>query len=129
MLSANFRLYDGGVVAQNKQAVELNAEALSKRIAYKNDEQKMNYELARARISTSKIKIQSAKSALRAANSAFETIEKKYSAGIVDNVAYLDALTAQTSAVSLYETALNDLEIAYAFYYYYSGKNIEEFLQ
>jgi outer membrane protein TolC len=129
MLSANFRLYDGGVVAQNKQAVELNAEALSKRIAYKNDEQKMNYELARARISTSKIKIQSAKSALKAANSAFETIEKKYSAGIVDNVAYLDALASQTNAVSLYETSRNDLEIAYAFYYYYSGKNIEEFLQ
>jgi hypothetical protein len=47
----------------------------------------------------------------------------------VDNGAYLDALAAQTSAAALYETSLNDLEIAYAFYYYYSGKNIEEFLQ
>lgn len=129
MLSANFRIYDGGVVQEAKQALVLNAEALSKRIEYKNDEQKMNYELSRARIDTNKIKIKSAKSALRAANSAYETIEKKYNAGIVDNVVYLDALTAQTSAASLYETSLNDLEIAYAFYYYYSGKNIEEFLQ
>jgi outer membrane protein len=129
LLNANFRLYDGGMVKESKQALELNAEALSKRIEYKNDEQKMNYELSRARISTNKIKIKSAKSALIAANSAYETIEKKYNAGIVDNVAYLDALASQMSAVSLYETSLNDLEIAYAFYYYYSGKNIEEFLQ
>jgi outer membrane protein len=129
LLSANFRIYDGAVVQEAKQALVLNAEALSKRIEYKNDEQKMNYELSRAAIDTNKIKIQSSKSALVAANSAYETIEKKYNAGIVDNVAYLDALAAQMSAVSLYETSLNDLEIAYAFYYYYSGKNIEEFLQ
>lgn len=129
MLSANFRLYDGGVIQQSKQALELNAQALSQRIEYKNDEQKMNYELATASIATSKIKIQSAQSALRAATSAYQTIEKKYNAGIVDNVAYLDALASQTSAAALYETSRNDLEIAYAFYYYFSGKNIEEFLQ
>jgi outer membrane protein len=129
MLSANFRLYDGGMVKESKQALEFNAQALSQQIEYKNDEQKMNYEIARATIDTNKIKIKSAKSALVAASSAYETIEKKYNAGIVDNVAYLDALAAQTSAAALYETSLNDLEIAYAFYYYYSGKNIEEFLQ
>ncbi|MBU1995514.1 TolC family protein [bacterium] len=129
MLSANFRLYDAGVVKENKQALELNAQALSQQIEYKNDEQKMNYEIARATIDTNKIKIKSAKSALVAASSAYETIEQKYNAGIVDNVAYLDALAAQMSATALYETSLNDLEIAYAFYYYYSGKNIEEFLQ
>jgi outer membrane protein TolC len=129
LLSANFRLYDGGVLQENRQALELNAKALEKRIEYKNDEQKMNYELASARIATNKAKIQSAKSALVAAQSAFTTIEKKYDAGIVDNVVYLDALTSRASAQALYESSLNDLEIAYAFYYYYSGKNIEEFLQ
>ena len=129
MLSANFRLYDGGLLAQNKQALELNAKALEKQIEYKNDEQKMLHELSIARITTEKIKIQSAKSALHAAQSTYETIEQKYKAGIVDNVAYLDALASKTSAKALYEASLNDLEIAYAFYYYYSGKNIEEFLQ
>lgn len=129
MLSANFRLYDGGLLAQNRQALELNAKALEKQIEYKNDEQKMHHELSIARITTEKIKIQSAKSALQAAQSTYETIEQKYKAGIVDNIAYLDALASKTSAKALYESSLNDLEIAYAFYYYYSGKNIEEFLQ
>ncbi|DAB29984.1 MAG TPA: transporter [Sulfurimonas sp. UBA12504] len=129
LLSANFRLYDGGVLKESAEALELNARAIDKRIEYKNDEQKMHHELSRERINTNKIKIQSAKSALVAAQSAFETIEKKYQAGILDNVAYLDALAARMDARALYESSLNDLEIAYAFYYYYSGKNIEEFLQ
>ncbi|MDD5201598.1 MAG: TolC family protein [Sulfurimonas sp.] len=129
LLSANFRLYDGGVLKESAEALGLNARALDKRIEYKNDEQKMYQELSHERIDTNKIKIQSAKSALVAAQSAFETIEKKYQAGILDNVAYLDALSARMDAKALYESSLNDLEIAYAFYYYYSGKNIEEFLQ
>lgn len=129
MLSANFRLYDGGVVAQNKQALELHVAALSKRIEYKSEEQQMQHEFSRENILTCKAKIKSAKSALNAASSAYATIEKKYNAQVVDNVTYLDALSAQTSAAAIYETSLNDLENAYAFYYYISGKNIEEFLQ
>ncbi len=89
----------------------------------------MRYDLALSAIDTSNIKIKSAKSALIAATSAFKTISKKYDAGIVDNVVYLDALTSQTEAKAIYETSINDLQIAYAVYYYYAGKNIEEFLQ
>ncbi|WP_321778704.1 hypothetical protein [Sulfurimonas sp.] len=59
----------------------------------------------------------------------FLTISKKYDAGIVDNVVYLDALSSQTTAKALYETSLNDLEVAFATYYYYAGKNIEEFIR
>ena len=88
-----------------------------------------SYLLAIFTIKTSNIKIISAKSALISATSAFKTISKKYDAGIVDNVVYLDALSSKTSAKALYETSLNDLEIAYASYYYYAGKNIEEFLK
>ncbi len=128
MLSANIRLYDNASISNAKQAVEINSQALSKQIDYKTQEQKMQYDLAIARVSTSKVKIQSAASALASATSAFNTIEKKYTAGIVDNVVYLDALVAKTSASSLHETSLNDLQIAYGMYYYYSGKNIEEFL-
>jgi outer membrane protein TolC len=59
-----------------------------------------------------------------------KTITQKYNAGIVDNVAYLDALSSKTQVQAMYKKALNDLEIAYAiYYYYYNNKNIEEFLQ
>lgn len=129
MLSLNLRLFDKGSVAKTKQAIIINSQALSSQVAYLTKEQQMQYELAIIRIQTTKAKIKSASSALVAATSAFKTISKKYDARIVDNVVYLDALSSQTSAKALYETSLNDLEIAYATYYYYAGKNIEEFIQ
>ena len=129
MLSLNLRVFDKGTIAKNKQAYIVNSQALNTQVAYKKREQEMQYDLAIFTIKTSNIKIISAKSALISATSAFETISKKYDAGIVDNVVYLDALSSKTNAKALYETSLNDLEIAYASYYYYAGKNIEEFLK
>lgn len=129
LLSLNMRIFDKGTVAKSKQAILINSQALSTQVSYSKKEQEMRYDLALSAIDTSNIKIKSAKSALIAATSAFKTISKKYDAGIVDNVVYLDALTSQTEAKAIYETSINDLQIAYAVYYYYAGKNIEEFLQ
>jgi len=129
ILSANIRLFDFWTLKEAKQAVVINSQALGSEVMYKIKEQKIENELALSRIATSKIKIKSAKSALVAARSAYETINEKYSAGIVDYVIYLDALTSKTSANALYETSLNELEVAYAMYYYYSGKNLEEFIK
>ncbi|MEA2110954.1 MAG: TolC family protein [Campylobacterota bacterium] len=129
LVSLNFRLYDNGVISKTKQALMIDSQAAEAQIAFSTKEQQMQYDIAVATIKTSASKIKSAKSALTSATSAFTTISKKYEAGIVDNVAYLDALSSQTSAKALYETSLNDLEVAYATYYYYAGKNIEEFLQ
>ncbi len=128
LVSLNMRLFDGGTIKQDKQAILLNSQALNQKVLYKKQEQKIQYDLALSRIQTSKIKIKSAKSALVSAKSSFKTIEEKYNAGIVDNIVYLDALSTQTSAEALYKSSLNDLEIAYAMYYYYAGKNIGDYL-
>ncbi len=129
LLSANMRLFDFGTMSDAKQSMMLSAKALNAQIAFKTKEQKMQYELAIARIDTSKMKIKSAYSALNSAISAYTTIKEKYKAGIVDYVIYLNALTAQTSAQAMYETSLCELEMAYASYYYYSGRNLEEFIK
>ncbi|WP_294966722.1 TolC family protein [Sulfurimonas sp.] len=129
LVSLNIRLFDKGTISKTKEAILINSQALNTQATYAKKEQEMRYNLALSAIETSYIKIKSAKSALVAASSAFKTISKKYDSGIVDNVVYLDALSSQTEAKALYETSLNDLEIAYAAYYYYAGKNIEEFLQ
>nr|WP_321266121.1 TolC family protein [uncultured Sulfurimonas sp.] len=129
MLSLNMRLFDMGSVSKSKEAILINSQALNTQLSYSKKEQSMRYELAQDAIDIGNVKIKSAKSALVSAQSAFRTISKKYDAGIVDNIVYLDALTSQTEAKSLYEKALNDLEIAYASYYYYAGKNIEEFIK
>lgn len=129
MLSLNMRLFDMGSVSKSKEAILINSQALNRQLSYSKKEQNMFYELALDAIEIGIVKIKSAKSALKSAQSAFKTISKKYDAGIVDNIVYLDALTSQTEAKSLYERAQNELEIAYASYYYYAGKNIEEFLK
>lgn len=129
MLTVNMRLFDYGQFDKTKEAVLLQAQALNAQVAYQNKEQKINYELAKSRIEATNLKIKSAQSALVAATSAYETIEQKYNAGIVDYVVYLDALTKKTSVKALYESSLNELEIAYAIFYFYSGKNIEEFIK
>jgi len=129
MLSLNFRLFDYGAVAKTKEAVLLTSKALNAQVSYQNKEQEMQFALALSRINTAKLKIASSKSALTSAQSAFNTIEKKYDAGIVDYVVYLDALSKKTSVKALYESSLNDLEFAYATYYFYAGKNIEEFIK
>jgi len=129
LLSVNFRVFDYGAISDVKESVLLTSQALKSQIAYQTKEQKVQYKLALSRIQTAKIRIQSALSALNAATSAFNTIEKKYNAGIVDYIVYLDALTKRTSSKALYESGLNELEIAYAIYYFYSGKNIKEELK
>ncbi len=129
MLSLNMRIFDNASVEKSKQVIMMNSQSINTQVSYFKKEQEMRYKLSYEAIKTNHIKIKSASSALTSASSAFKTISKKYDAGIVDNVTYLDALTSQTKAKALYETSLNDLEIAYANYYFYAGKNIEEFLE
>ena len=129
MVTLNMRIFDNGSVQKTKEAVLVNAQALNTQINYLTNEQKVNFSIAEASLNTSKAEIQSAQSALEAAKSAFKTIEEKYNAGIADNVTYLDALTSLTNAKALYTKALNDEQIAYATYYFYSGKNIGDYLK
>ena len=129
LLSLNFRVFDYGALRESKEAVLLTSQALLSEIAYRTKEQTLEHKLAISRVKTAKIRIESAKSALNASTSAFNTIEKKYNAGIVDYIVYLDALTKRTSSKALYESGLNELEIAYAILYFYRGKNIKEELK
>ncbi|MBE0492549.1 MAG: TolC family protein [Sulfurospirillum sp.] len=129
MLSFNVKLFDDGVIEKQKEAVLLQKKALESQINQEKQFQQINTKLAFARIQTAHAQIQSAKSSLLSAQSAYESIVEKYKAGVVDNIAYLDALSKQTDAKAQYEVARNALQVAYASYYYYTNKNIEEFIQ
>jgi outer membrane protein TolC len=128
MATLNMRLVDFGAIGEQKAAIALQAQALNEQIKYKSKEQEMQLSLSIRRIETVNLNIKSSQSALKSATSALKTITKKYNAGIVDNVVYLDALSSHTQAKASNEKSINDLELAYAMYYYYNSKNIEEFL-
>ena len=129
MLTLNMRLYDNGTISKQKEALLMQKDALSKKVEQLKDEQNINVELSLLKIETVKAQIQSAKSSLTSSISAFETVSEKYEAGLVDYVTYLDALSIKTLAKAQYETALNDLQIAYATYYYNTNKNIKDFIK
>jgi outer membrane protein TolC len=129
MLSISMRLLDFGMIAKTRESQELVAQSLGAQKSYAQKEQMMQQELALSRIQTANLRIKSAASALESAQSAFVTIEQKYNSGIVDYVTYLDTLTQKTEAKALYEASLNELEVAYAMYYFYAGKKIEEYVE
>jgi outer membrane protein TolC len=129
MATLSLRLFDFNRLAEKKEALQLKADALNEKLLYKTKEQKMQLDLAKRGIQTAQLNIKSSQSALKAAKSALKTITKKYEAGIADNVSYLDALSSKTEAKALYEKSRNDLEIAYAIFYYYNAKNLEEYLK
>lgn len=129
MLTFNVKLFDNGNVAKQKESILIQKKALEQQIKQAVELQNVNTQLASSKISTTKAQIQSAKSSLESATSAYETIAKKYEVGAIDNIGYLDALSVKTNAKSQYEAALNNLQIAYATYYYYTNKNIQEYVK
>jgi len=128
-LTLNIRLFDNGVVTKQKESLQLQKMALDKRIKELEETRDINAELSLSKINTTKAQIQSARQGLEAANSAYKMSAKKFEAGVIDNVAYLDALSVKTNAKAQYETALNNLQIAYASYYFNTNKNIKEYVK
>ncbi len=88
----------------------------------------VDYRLAKRSLKISKDKINATKSTLEAASATYELIKLRYQNGIVDNIAYLQALSEKYEASRGYKRALYDYEVKKAELIYYSGKNIKEYL-
>lgn len=128
-LSMSLNLYDNGVSKKQKESLFLQEKALEQRIKQEELSQNINLELVNSSIDTIKAQIISAKDSYVAAKSALETISKKFELGSVDNIAFLDALSVKASTKAQYEMALNNLQIAYAKYYYYANENIKDYIK
>ena len=129
MLSVNMRLFDNGKMDKESEAVRYKKLALDSEISYAQKEQEMNFHLSGKNLETLRSKRKSAKSALRAAKSTYDALKEKFEVGLVDNIAFLDALTQKTLEQSRYKETLYDYEISKSIYYYYAGKDPKEFIQ
>jgi outer membrane protein TolC len=128
-LSVNMRLFDHGRVSKESEAVRYQKLSLMSELEHAKRQQQMNYRLAKETLKTTRAKIQSAKSALKAAESTYVTIRKKFEAGLVDDIAYLDALAQKTLAQARYKETVYDYEVKKSVYYYYAGKDPKEFIR
>ncbi|WP_295417659.1 TolC family protein [Sulfurovum sp.] len=128
-VSINMRIFDNGKMAKESEAVKYKKMALLSQIEQAKREQKMNFRLAHKALRTTKEKMKSAKSALKAATSTYKVLKQKFEAGLVDDIAYLDALAQMTLAEASYKETVYDYEVKKSIYYYYAGKDPKEFIR
>lgn len=129
MVSASMRLFDNGRMSKESEAVKYQKMALMSQIDHAQKEQRMHWELSQKSLETIRTKLKSAESELRAANSTYRALKEKFEVGVIDNIAFLDALTQKTLAQARYKETLYDYEIGKSIYYYYAGKDPKEFIR
>jgi outer membrane protein TolC len=128
-LNLTWKLFDFGATddAYNSQyKLYLGAKS---NYEYEKSKASVDLKLAIKAHKIAQMQIKSASLALKAANATYESIEAKYQNGLVENVAYLEALSEKSNAMSQLESAKNNLEIKKANIIYHSGKNLWEFVQ
>jgi outer membrane protein TolC len=128
-VSASWKIFDFGATTRTYESNYKKYLSLKSQYEYEKNKASIDLKLAIKSYEIGKLKIMSAQSALKAANSTYNTIEKKYQNGLVDNVAYLEALSEKYSAISALKSSQYDLEIKKANIIYYSGKNLEDYIQ
>ncbi|BAF71233.1 TolC family protein [Sulfurovum sp. NBC37-1] len=128
-VSVNMRLFDNGKMSKDSEAVKYKKLALLSQLDQAKKEQRMNFNLARQNLRTTKAKMKSSKSALKAATSTYNVLKQKFEVGLVDDIAFLDALATKTLAESRYKESVYDYEVKKSIYYYYAGKDPKEFIR
>jgi len=128
-LSANMRLFDHGKMSKESESVKYQKMALLSQIEHAKREQRMHFRLARKNLQTTRAKMKSARSALKAATSTYHVLKQKFEVGLVDDIAFLDALASRTLAESRYKETIYDYEVKKSIYYYYAGKDPKEYIR
>ncbi len=128
-VSVNMRLFDKGKMGKESEALRYRKLALLSQLTQAKKEQRMNFNLAKENLRTSRAKMKSAKSGLKAATSTYTVLKQKFEVGLADDIAYLDALAAKTLAEARYKESVYDYEVKKSIYYYYAGKDPKEFIR
>ncbi len=129
MVSVNMRLFDNGKMSKESEAVKYQKLALLSQIDHAKREQRMHFKLAGKSLGTNRSKLKSVKAALKAARSTYHVIRQKFEVGLVDNIAFLDALANKTLAEARYKETVYGYEVSKSIYYYYAGKDPKEFIR
>jgi len=128
-LNLSWNIFDFGATNNSYEAAYKQYLSLKSQYEYEKNKANVDLKLAKKAYDIAKLKIESSKAGLKAANSAYETIKAKYQNGLVDNVAYLQSLTEKYSAQSSLKVALYELEMRKANIIYFSGERLEEYIK
>ena len=127
MLTLNYTLFDTTSSAKVESA-KVQTLINSAQTTLVKKQEKMAFDLAKSKLHTQELKIASLKTALDMGESVYNIVKVKYENGIVDNIAYLDALSKKIYNEALYKESLNEYEIAKATYYFSSGVDYKKLI-
>lgn len=128
MLNATIHL-DALTTYRQYEASRLGYLKSLKELAYKKEEQKKDERMYRKSLEIAVAKIKASEAALRSANIAFNNVAKKYDSQILNFTDYLQSITKKFEAEATYNQALNDYEKQKAYYIYYSGQDLEQYIK
>jgi len=127
-VNLSWKLYDFDSTKKTYEANMKRYLALKSQLEYEKNRSNVDLKLAYKSYNISKMKIKSAKASLQSATTTFDSVEAKYQNSLVDNVAYLEALSEKYNAISILNSALYDLEVKRANIIYHSGKDLVGFI-
>lgn len=110
-LQINIPIFDFGKISKDKEASQLETLALNKEIEYKEKSIQIERKLALKSLESSKIKLDSAITALEATNTTYEFSKKRFDANLISYTEYLTELTKKQDANYRVILAQNDIEL------------------
>lgn len=128
-VNMKWNLFSFGETKNRYEAQYKKYLSLKSRYEYERNRANTDLQLAQRAFNIAKLKVKSANASLKAATSAYEVIKSKYENGVIENVAYLEALSEKYDAMSLLEFAKYDLEIKKANIIYHSGENLKDYIR
>jgi len=104
-------LFDFGSTKAAYDAKHKSFLSTNSKLDYEKNKAEVDLNLALKSYEIAKLKIKSAKAALKAAISTYDVTKNKYENGLVDNVSYLEALSDKSDAQSALSLAKYNLEV------------------
>lgn len=128
-INVSMRIFDFGNIYKQREAARYIALQREKELAYKKHEQTKDEKLYRKSLEIAEAQIKSSEAALKSATVSFNNVEKKYNAQILNFSDFLQSLTRKFEAEATYKQSVDNYEIQKARYIYYSGQEIEGYIQ
>ncbi|MDZ7817281.1 MAG: TolC family protein [Aliarcobacter sp.] len=129
MVNLSWKIFDFNSTKKAYESAYKSYLSLKSNYEYEKNRADVDLKLAKKSLEIGNLKIKSAQAGLKAANTTYDFAKAKYENGLIDNIAFLEALTEKFTAISVLEKAKYDLEIKKANVIFHSGKNLEEFIQ
>lgn len=128
-LNVQWKIFDFGSTSSAYEANYKNYLSKTSELEYTKAQAKASLNNAQNSYKTALAKATSNEARLNASTKTYELIKKKFQNGIVDNVAYLDALSEKFTAQSMLHASEYDVEYQKAVVLYEMGKEIKGYIQ